>query len=232
MVATEATSDAPTSHAADLGLPADLGADSSLPPLVEGLPEGWEAMLEGAVSGVLENGATTPGAEAADAAMAALVAQTADAPTTEMPAAPVVQRETYPDICAVYVGNVHNETIPEELYEHFSPCGEIKRITIKVNRDTGERMGFCYIDFGEAQNVEDAMVLDGSTFKGQEIKVVKKRDKMQEWNQSKSKGKSGRNKGGFGYGYAGDWGGGWGGYGKGGGWWGVKSGWGKGWGPY
>merc|ERR1711957_953734 len=88
---------------------------------------------------------------------------------------PQAPREQYPDNCSVFVGQLPEDCTPEELYEHFQLCGEVKRITIKVNRETGARMGFAYIDFEVATSAEDAQVLDGSTFKGQPIKVNKKR---------------------------------------------------------
>merc|ERR1719356_1879791 len=112
------------------------------------------------------------------------------------------QKESYPENCAIHVGNLHNECIPEEIYEHFKLCGEVKRITIKINRETGERMGFAYVDFADPQNAEDAMVLDGSDFKGQAIKVNKKRA-MQDFSGKmggKGKGGKGFNFGGFGFG--------------------------------
>eukprot|EP00929_Paragymnodinium_shiwhaense_P054326 TRINITY_DN27226_c0_g1_i1.p1 TRINITY_DN27226_c0_g1~~TRINITY_DN27226_c0_g1_i1.p1 ORF type:complete len:203 (-),score=47.80 TRINITY_DN27226_c0_g1_i1:251-859(-) len=120
------------------------------------------------------------------------------------------QRKEYSDNCAIHINGLVDDTTPEELYEHFSLCGEVKRITIKVDRATGNRLGFAYIDFAEEQNVVDALVLDGSMFKDQQIKVNKKRP-------SNEKGK-----GGWGYGKGGGYG-----KGKGGGW-----GKGKSWGPY
>jgi polyadenylate-binding protein 2 len=35
----------------------------------------------------------------------------------------------------------------EELKEHFKECGEIKRITIPVDKTTGRAKGFAYIEF-------------------------------------------------------------------------------------
>eukprot|EP00927_Polykrikos_kofoidii_P076915 TRINITY_DN73931_c0_g1_i1.p1 TRINITY_DN73931_c0_g1~~TRINITY_DN73931_c0_g1_i1.p1 ORF type:complete len:225 (-),score=48.97 TRINITY_DN73931_c0_g1_i1:73-714(-) len=151
----------------------------------------------------------------------AMLAMMQSAEGTYANQAPVSTREHYPDNCAVHVSNLNNETTPEDLFEHFSACGDIRRIIIKVDKYTGERQGFGFIDFAAEANVADALVMDGSTLKDNDIKVSKKRPPDQ---SRKGKGK--------GWGYWGYWGQ-YNNWGYGGGWKGNswKSG-GKGWGPY
>jgi polyadenylate-binding protein 2 len=40
-----------------------------------------------------------------------------------------------------YVGQVDYEATPDELRAHFAPCGTINRITIMVDKLTGQAKG-------------------------------------------------------------------------------------------
>lgn len=117
-------------------------------------------------------------------------------------------REQYPDNCSVHVSGLEgtDEIWPEMLANHFMSCGEVKRVIIKVNRETGERMGFSYVDFADQASAEAALALDGSDFAGRTIKVNKKRPKEQYnndmWGKNSwlGKGKMGSGKSAKGYG--------------------------------
>eukprot|EP00747_Dinoflagellata_sp_TGD_P165174 gnl/TRDRNA2_/TRDRNA2_186112_c0_seq1.p1 gnl/TRDRNA2_/TRDRNA2_186112_c0~~gnl/TRDRNA2_/TRDRNA2_186112_c0_seq1.p1 ORF type:complete len:266 (-),score=63.12 gnl/TRDRNA2_/TRDRNA2_186112_c0_seq1:40-759(-) len=107
---------------------------------------------------------------------------------TAVPAA----EQTY----SIYVGNaVDNEddpeTLPQELYNHFKFCGTgaVKRITIKVDKQTGYPMGFAYIDFGDEATMNDSLLLDGSKFNNRELKINKK--KVNDWSMKGAWGKGG-----------------------------------------
>lgn len=41
-----------------------------------------------------------------------------------------------PDERSIFVKNVHFNSTPEELKNHFNDCGEIKRVTIPVDKFT------------------------------------------------------------------------------------------------
>mmetsp|Transcript_58931 Transcript_58931/g.140670 ORF Transcript_58931/g.140670 Transcript_58931/m.140670 type:complete len:207 (-) Transcript_58931:66-686(-) len=120
---------------------------------------------------------------------------------------------------SVYVGNVDYGTTPEELQEHFKACGHTNRITILIDKFTGHPKGFAYIEFADEQTVQNSLLLNGSLFRGRQLKVTQKRTNIPGWNVKgkSSKGKSSKGKGkGKGKG---------GGYGKGaGGWMWVDSG--------
>ena len=77
------------------------------------------------------------------------------------------------DQCSVYVGNVDYSTTTENLQELFSACGQLERVTILCDKWTGQPKGFAYIQFASAEGVENAVLLDGSEFKGRIIKVNK-----------------------------------------------------------
>ncbi|XP_076449721.1 polyadenylate-binding protein 2-like [Babylonia areolata] len=79
------------------------------------------------------------------------------------------------DSRSIYVGNVDYGATTEELQQHFHNCGSIKRVTIMVNKFNGQPKGFAYMEFADENSVGAAMSLDGSMFRGRQIKVNPKR---------------------------------------------------------
>jgi len=79
------------------------------------------------------------------------------------------------DGCSIYVGQVDYNATPEELLAHFGACGTVERVTIVCDKMTGRPKGFAYIEFETEDAVENAVKLDGSTFKDRVIKVTHKR---------------------------------------------------------
>jgi len=79
------------------------------------------------------------------------------------------------DIRSVYVGNVEYETTTEELKSLFQTCGEVTRVTILCDKWTGQPKGFGYVQFKNADDIENAVLLNGSEFKNRVIKVLPKR---------------------------------------------------------
>merc|ERR1712176_1617866 len=99
---------------------------------------------------------------------------------------------------SVYAGNVDYGSTPEELQEHFKSCGQINRITILIDKYTGSPKGFAYIEFADEQNVQNSLLLNGSLFRGRQLKVVQKRTNVPGWTLAKGgkgKGKSPKGKG-------------------------------------
>merc|ERR1711971_577869 len=92
---------------------------------------------------------------------------------------------------SVYAGNVDYGSTPEELQEHFKSCGQINRITILIDKYTGSPKGFAYIEFADEQNVQNSLLLNGSLFRGRQLKVVQKRTNVPGW----TLGKGGKGKG-------------------------------------
>eukprot|EP01012_Entosiphon_sulcatum_P000446 TRINITY_DN10071_c0_g1_i1.p1 TRINITY_DN10071_c0_g1~~TRINITY_DN10071_c0_g1_i1.p1 ORF type:complete len:180 (+),score=27.14 TRINITY_DN10071_c0_g1_i1:138-677(+) len=82
------------------------------------------------------------------------------------------------DARSVYVGNVDYETKPEELQELFSGSGTVNRVTIVCGR-SGQPKGFAYLEFVDKASVDEAIKnLDGTTFRGRQIKVFQKRTNL------------------------------------------------------
>ncbi|KAH6613769.1 hypothetical protein B0J18DRAFT_64205 [Chaetomium sp. MPI-SDFR-AT-0129] len=76
---------------------------------------------------------------------------------------------------SIFVGNVDYSTSPEELQAHFQSCGSINRVTILLDKFTGQPKGYAYVEFSEPNLVAQALVLNDSVFKGRNIKVEPKR---------------------------------------------------------
>merc|ERR1739845_175834 len=94
------------------------------------------------------------------------------------------------DGLSIYVGQVDYSTTPEELLGHFDPCGTVERVTIVCDKFTGRPKGFAYLEFQTDSAVENAIKLDGSSFKGRTLKVTHKRvnDPNYYYNQAISRG--------------------------------------------
>jgi len=88
---------------------------------------------------------------------------------------------------SVYVGSVDYSATPEELQEHFAQCGTVNRVTILCDRFRNPK-GFAYIEFAEPEDVEKAVELNESEFKGRQLKVVAKRTNVQGKGKGKGKG--------------------------------------------
>lgn len=99
------------------------------------------------------------------------------------------------DARSIYVGNVDYDSTPEELSQHFQSCGTINRITIPLNKYTQSPMGYAYIEFAEPALVAQALVLNGSTFRARELKIVPKRTNVPSFMRGSGRGGRGSARG-------------------------------------
>merc|ERR1719410_1174111 len=76
---------------------------------------------------------------------------------------------------SIYVGQVDYSSTPEELLAHFEPCGTVERVTIVCDKITGKPKGYAYLEFQDEASVNNALKLDGSSFKERNLKVTHKR---------------------------------------------------------
>ncbi|WIA22686.1 hypothetical protein OEZ86_009652 [Tetradesmus obliquus] len=124
------------------------------------------------------------------------------------------------DSRSVFVNNVDWGATPEELQQHFATCGTVNRVTILTDK-FGNPKGFAYIEFLEADAVDNAIMLDNSELRGRQIKVMRKRTNVPGLKRGRGRGRGrfgpprgrGGYHGGYGYGYGGGYGYGYGGYG-------------------
>ncbi|KAI7891113.1 uncharacterized protein EV154DRAFT_394763, partial [Mucor mucedo] len=83
----------------------------------------------------------------------------------------VVKKTFGADGATVWVGQLSYEAKSEDVKEHFSQCGEIVEVRLRMDYDTGRSKGFAHIDFADEAGKAEAMKLDGSEFMGRTIKV-------------------------------------------------------------
>ncbi|KAF7115541.1 hypothetical protein CNMCM5793_002635 [Aspergillus hiratsukae] len=95
------------------------------------------------------------------------------------------------DARSIFVGNVDYGASPEEIQAHFQSCGSINRVTILLDKFTGQPKGYAYVEFAEPSLVAQALVLNESVFRGRNLKVVPKRTNLP------GMGSRGRGRGGF-----------------------------------
>ncbi|KAK7716955.1 poly(A) binding protein Pab2 [Diaporthe eres] len=103
------------------------------------------------------------------------------------------ESKTDVDSRSIFVGNVDYSASPEEIQAHFQSCGSINRVTILLDKFTGQPKGYAYVEFTEPSLVAQALVLNESVFKGRNIKVVPKRTNV----PGMSRGRGGGGRGGF-----------------------------------
>ncbi|KAK4229336.1 putative polyadenylate-binding protein 2 protein [Podospora fimiseda] len=89
---------------------------------------------------------------------------------------------------SIFVGNVDYSTSPEELQAHFQSCGSINRVTILLDKFTGQPKGYAYVEFSEPNLVAQALVLNDSVFKGRNIKVEPKRTNLPGMTRGRGRG--------------------------------------------
>lgn len=103
------------------------------------------------------------------------------------------------DSRSVYIGNVDYGTTPLELQQHFSSAGVVNRVTILMNKFTGQPKGFAYLEYADIDGVNKAVAtLDGSLFRERELKVNAKRTNLPGLSSSnRGAFRGGRGRGGF-----------------------------------
>ncbi|CAI4212208.1 unnamed protein product [Parascedosporium putredinis] len=89
---------------------------------------------------------------------------------------------------SIFVGNVDYSASPEEIQAHFQSCGSINRVTILLDKFTGQPKGYAYVEFTEPSLVAQALVLNESVFKGRNIKVVPKRTNIPGMGRGRGRG--------------------------------------------
>ncbi|KAJ6264328.1 nucleolin [Drechslerella dactyloides] len=103
------------------------------------------------------------------------------------------------DARSIFVGNVDYGASPEEIQTHFQSCGSINRVTILLDKFTGQPKGYAYVEFAEPSLVAQALVLNESIFRGRPLKVVPKRTNIPGMQRGRGGYRGGgRGRGGFG----------------------------------
>jgi len=78
----------------------------------------------------------------------------------------------------LFVGNMSFQTTENELRSIFEPYGEITRIQVMTDRDTGRPRGFAFVDLADDGEVAKAITeLNGKELDGRALTVNEARPK-------------------------------------------------------
>jgi len=72
----------------------------------------------------------------------------------------------------LFVGNMSFQTAEADLRALFAPCGEITRVHVATDRETGRARGFGFVEMANDEEAAKAIAaLDGKEFGGRNLKV-------------------------------------------------------------
>ncbi|MDE3109597.1 MAG: RNA-binding protein [Acidobacteriota bacterium] len=78
----------------------------------------------------------------------------------------------------LFIGNLSFQTTESDLRALFAPLGQITRIHIAVERETGRSRGFAFVEMANDDDANRAIAtLDGKELAGRNIKVNEARPK-------------------------------------------------------
>ena len=74
----------------------------------------------------------------------------------------------------IYVGNLSFQATEDDIKEVFAEYGTVSRISLPIDRETGRKRGFAFVEMTEEAQ-EDAAIaeLDGAEWLGRELKLNK-----------------------------------------------------------
>jgi cold-inducible RNA-binding protein len=72
----------------------------------------------------------------------------------------------------LYVGNLPHSTTEAELRTLFQPFGDIERVSMVTDRDTGRSRGFAFVEMTNAGEAEKAIAaLNGTSLGGRTLTI-------------------------------------------------------------
>jgi RNA recognition motif-containing protein len=95
----------------------------------------------------------------------------------------------------IFVGNLDFNTSEDELRHLFEAYGQVDRVSIMTDRETGRSRGFGFVEMTNAEDGEKAIAaLNGSQVGGRKLNVNEARPKT----ERSGGGGGGRDRGGYG----------------------------------
>jgi len=80
----------------------------------------------------------------------------------------------------IFVGNLSFSTTEDELRQLFEPYGQVDRVSILTDRDTGRSRGFGFVEMSSNEEGEKAITaLNGSQIGGRTLNVNEARPKAE-----------------------------------------------------
>ena len=80
----------------------------------------------------------------------------------------------------IFVGNLSFQTTQDELHAAFSQYGNVERVNIVTDRDSGQPRGFAFVEMSDRSAAEQAISqLNGAEMNGRTLNVNEARPKPQ-----------------------------------------------------
>src|SRR5262245_64071697 len=87
----------------------------------------------------------------------------------------------------LFVGNLPYDASEDEIRAHFASAGNLASVFIPVDRETGRKRGFAFVEFNDAAAAQEAIRLfNNQPFKGRSLAVNEAREQEQESRQAPS----------------------------------------------
>jgi RNA recognition motif-containing protein len=78
----------------------------------------------------------------------------------------------------IFVGNLSYQTTQDDLHATFSQFGNVERVNIVTDRDTGQPRGFAFVEMTAAGDAQNAISqLNGAELHGRALNVNEARPK-------------------------------------------------------
>jgi len=78
----------------------------------------------------------------------------------------------------LFVGNLPYDATEEEIRHHFSAVGNLSYVSIPLDRETGKKRGFAFVEFADQQQAQEAIrQFNNQPFKGRPLAVNEARAK-------------------------------------------------------
>jgi len=72
----------------------------------------------------------------------------------------------------IFVGNLSYRTTQDELHQAFGQYGNVERVSIVTDRETGQSRGFAFVEMTDAREAEAAIAaLNGAEMGGRALNV-------------------------------------------------------------
>src|SRR5437762_5618222 len=72
----------------------------------------------------------------------------------------------------LFVGNLPYDATENEIREHFSAVGNLSYVSIPLDRETGKKRGFAFVEFADAEQAQKAIrQFNNQPFKGRPLAV-------------------------------------------------------------
>ena len=80
----------------------------------------------------------------------------------------------------IYVGNLGYSVTEDDLREVFAPFGEVTKVSIITDRDSGQSKGFGFVEMSSSDAAKAAITgLNGKEFKGRAMTVNEARPRTE-----------------------------------------------------